>query len=69
MMKRLFWFVLGVAAGAYGVLWGRRKASEVADSITPQAVATLVIDAVRSVIRRLVALYNGSSDDPPPSVL
>lgn len=69
MMKRLFWFLLGAAAGAYAVLWGKRKASEVADSITPQAIANTLVDAVRSLIRRAIALYNGSSDDPPPSVL
>ena len=69
MMKRLFWFVLGASAGAYAVLWGRRKATEVADSITPQAIATALVDAVRSLVRRAVALYNGSPEDPPPSVL
>lgn len=69
MMKRLFWFVVGAFAGAYAVLWGKRKASEVAESITPQAIATTLVDAVRSLVRRAIALYNGSSDDPPPSVL
>ena len=69
MMKRLFWFLLGAVAGAYAVLWGKRKASEVADSITPQAIANTLVDAVRSLVRRAIALYNGSSDDPPPSVL
>lgn len=69
MMKRLFWFLLGAAAGVWAVLWGKRKASEVADSITPQAIANTLVDAVRSLVRRAIALYNGSSDDPPPSVL
>jgi hypothetical protein len=69
MMKRLFWFVLGAFAGAYAVLWGKRKATEVAESVTPQAIATTLVDAVRSLVRRAIALYNGSSDDPPPSVL
>ena len=69
MMKRLFWFVLGAFAGAYAVLWGKRKATEVAESVTPQAIASALVDAVRSLVRRALALYNGSSDDPPPSVL
>jgi hypothetical protein len=69
MMKRLFWFVAGACAGAYAVLWGKRKATEVAENITPQAIATTLLDAVRSLVRRAIALYNGSSDDPPPSVL
>ncbi len=68
-MKRLFWFVLGVAAGAYATLWGKRKALSVAESVTPRAIADAVIEGVRSLVRRAVALYNGSSDDPPPSVL
>ena len=69
MMKRLFWFVLGGFAGAYAVVAGKKKAAEVAENVTPQAVAKTLIDAVRSLARRALALYNGSSDDPPPSVL
>ncbi|MCE2735289.1 MAG: hypothetical protein ACK45J_08510 [Acidimicrobiaceae bacterium] len=69
MMKRLFWFVLGMCAGAYAVLWGKRKAAEVAESITPQAIIGVLLDAAKSLVRRLIALYNGASDDPPPSVL
>ena len=69
MMKRLFLFVLGACAGAYAVLWGKRKATEVAENVTPQAVASALVDAVRSLVRRVIALYDGSSDDPPPSVL
>ena len=69
MMKRLFWFLLGAAAGAYAAVWGKRKAVSVAESMTPQAVATAVIDGIRSLVKKAVALYNGSSDDPPPSVL
>jgi hypothetical protein len=61
--------VVGAFAGAYAVLWGRRKATEVAGNITPQAIATTLIDAVRSLVRRAISLYNGSPDDPPPSVL
>lgn len=69
MMKRLFWFVVGAFAGAYAVLWGKRKATEMAENVTPQAIATTLVDAVRSLVRRAIALYNGSSEDPPPSVL
>ena len=69
MMKRLFWFVVGAFAGAYAVLWGKRKATEMAENVTPQAIATTLVDAVRLLVRRAIALYNGSSEDPPPSVL
>lgn len=69
MMKRLFWFVVGAFAGAYAVLWGKRKATEMVENVTPQAIATTLVDTVRSLVRRAIALYNGSSEDPPPSVL
>lgn len=69
MMKRLFWFTLGVVAGAYGVLEGKKKASEVAENLTPQAIARHLFDAVKSLARRAVARFNGETREPPPSVL
>ncbi len=69
MMKRLFWFLLGAFAGAYAVLWGKKKANEVAESLTPEAIARSLFDAARAVVRKAIALYKNEDADPPPSVL
>lgn len=68
-MKRLFWFVVGACAGAYAVLWGKRKAAHVAESITPEAVMNALVDGVRALIKQVVSRIKGTPDDPPPSVL
>lgn len=68
-MKRLFWFVLGVLAGVYAMSWGKKKASEVAQSLTPEAIARSLFDAAKSAVRRGIALYRGDETEPPPSVL
>ena len=68
-MKRMFWFVLGAFAGAYAVLWGKRKATQVAERVTPEAVVNALVDGVRAVVRQVATRFGGSSDDPPPSVL
>jgi hypothetical protein len=69
MMKRLFWFLLGAFTGAYAVLWGKKKANEVAESLTPEAIARSLFDAARAVVRKAIALYKNEDADPPPSVL
>lgn len=69
MMKRLFWFLLGVVAGAYAMTWGKKKATEVAESLTPEAIARSLFDAAKTLVRRALALYKGEEDNPPPSVL
>ena len=69
MMKRLFWFTAGAVAGAYAVTFGKKKASEVAESLTPEAIARSLFDTARALIRRAIALYKGEEADPPPSVL
>lgn len=69
MMKRLFWFLLGAFTGAYVVLWGKKKANEVAESLTPEAIARSLFDAARAVVRKAIALYKNEDAEPPPSVL
>jgi len=69
MMKRLFWFLLGTIAGAYAVTMGKKKAAEVAESLTPEAIARSLFDAARTAVRRAIALYKSEEADPPPSVL
>lgn len=68
-MKRLFWFLLGTLAGAYAVTMGKKKATEVAESLTPEAIARSLFDAARAAVRRAIALFKGEEADPPPSVL
>ena len=70
MMKRLFWFCLGVVSGAAGLMWLRRKAIAAAEKITPSAILSVLIDSAKSLVTRLVALYgksgNTSSATVPP---
>jgi hypothetical protein len=69
VIKRLFWFLLGAVAGAYAVMWGKKKATVVAESLTPEAIARSLFDAARALVRRAISLYKGEEVDPPPSVL
>lgn len=69
-MKRLFWFSLGVVAGATGLMWARRKAIAAAEKITPSAILAVLIDSAKSLVTRLIALYGksgatGSAPVPP----
>lgn len=57
-MRRVFWFFLGVFAGASAVVWVRRKAESVAERLTPAAlfeelrnVATVLWSKVQSLVR------------------
>lgn len=63
MMKRLFWFSLGAVSGVSGLIWARRKAIAAAEKITPSAILSVLIDAAKSLVTRLVALY-GKSGTP-----
>lgn len=60
VMRRMFWFVLGVITGVTGVLWVRRKAIEAAEKMTPSAILSVLIDSAKSLISRLIALYSKS---------
>ncbi len=62
MMKRLFWFCLGVLAGATGLMWARRKAIAAAEKITPSAILSVLIDSAKTLVARLIALYGKSGD-------
>jgi hypothetical protein len=50
-------------------LWGKKKANEVAENLTPEAIARSLFDAARAVVRKAIALYKNEDADPPPSVL
>lgn len=67
VMRRLFWFVLGVICGVTGVFWVRRKAIAAAEKMTPSAILSVLIDSAKSLVTRLIALYGKSSAvDPAP---
>ena len=66
MTKRLFWFVSGMFAGAYAMVWGKRKATAVAEQVTPGAILNVLVDAARSVLTRLVGLYRAQTGAPVP---
>jgi hypothetical protein len=68
MMKRLFWFFLGVVAGATGLMWARRKAIAAAEKITPSAILSVLIDSAKSLVTRLIALYGKSESSPSAPV-
>ncbi len=68
MMKRLFWFCLGVVSGAAGLMWVRRKAIAAAEKITPSAILSVLVDSAKSLVTRLVALYGKSGDTSSATV-
>lgn len=55
MIRRLFWFVLGAIAGAYGALWARRMAEDVSKQLTPAALVEHAVAAVKALIRAAVS--------------
>lgn len=63
MIKRLFWFVMGVLAGIFGLRYAKNKAKSAADEFSVADLATdifgllvkfvnYVIDLVREVLAR-----------------
>lgn len=63
MMRRLFWFMLGVVAGITGMKWMRRKAGEIAEKLTPTAVFETLVDLVKLIVRKIFELVD--KQDPP----
>jgi len=53
MMRRTIWFVGGVAAGAAGAGYAKRKVSATARRLAPANVARSAADSVRSAGRRV----------------
>lgn len=56
MMRRLFWFALGVMTGAYGVLWVRQKATAIGEKLTLSAILHALLDAVKFLLDKLIDL-------------
>ncbi len=51
MMKRLFWFVMGVLAGIFGLRYAKNKAKDAADEFN-------VVDLATDIFGLLVKLVN-----------
>lgn len=72
MMRRLFWFALGVVSGAYGVLWVRQKATAIGEKLTLSAILHAVLDAVKFLLDKLIELLKKDAEQridapAPPS--
>ena len=64
MMKRLFWFVLGVVAGIFGLRYVKEKARDAADQLTPAQFASDILDgAVKLVNQGIEIVRNLRADD------
>ena len=50
MMRRLFWFLSGAAAGASIVVWVKRTITSVSEKMTPANIADLISSAVRRMV-------------------
>lgn len=48
MMKRITWFAGGVAAGAAGIGYAKKKVKETASNLAPAQVAKSVVSSARS---------------------
>ena len=60
MMKRVTWFIGGVAAGAAGAGYAKRKVRETAAQIAPSSVARTAVTSVRATGRTVAdALREG----------
>lgn len=65
MIRRLFWFTLGVFTGAYGIVQARKKAGEIAEHLTPAAILNAVLDLLTSLTRRVIDLITANNQTPP----
>jgi len=64
MMKRLFWFVLGAFAGVFGVRYGKDKARETAEQLTPgQSAADVLEGAVKLAQQGMEIVRNLRKDE------
>lgn len=62
-MKRLFWFVVGMAAGVSGYLWLKRTMADLADKITPGNLARAAGEQSVRVFGRAGRAFNAAIDE------
>ena len=60
MMRRMFWFLLGIAAGISGYVWVKRTAADLHDRVTPEALLRACVNAVQRGLRSVVELVKSS---------
>ena len=70
MFKRMFWFLLGIAAGVSGYLWLKRTMSDMADKMTPGNLARAASEQSVKVFGRAGRAFNAAvnellSDETP----
>lgn len=63
MMKRLFWFVVGVCAGVYGARQVRRASDGIAERLTMESLVNAVLSTVRRVARWVSDMVSGTGPD------
>ncbi|MEY3806448.1 MAG: hypothetical protein RIR69_1260 [Actinomycetota bacterium] len=56
MIRRLFWFALGVISGIYATLWSRRKVTEIGERLTVTSILNALLDAVKFLFDKLIEL-------------
>lgn len=68
MFRRMFWFLLGVAAGAWGVVAAKKKAAELGEKLTLANAADVVASLVRQLVDAALAAWNrrGANDASAP---
>lgn len=58
MLRRLFWFVLGVVAGVYGVTAVKKKAAELGEKLTLANAVELLVATAKQIGESIVAAWN-----------
>lgn len=55
MIRRTFWFLVGLVSGIYATIWARRKAEQVSERLTPSAIADQVLGVLKAVVTAAVS--------------
>lgn len=59
MIRRLFWFCVGVVAGVYGTLQVRRAADGIAERLSLESVLRTAVSAIQFIVRTLTDAVRG----------
>lgn len=49
MIRRFFWFLVGLVSGVYATIWVRRTVDDVADKLSPTALVDQVIHVLKAL--------------------
>jgi hypothetical protein len=67
MLKRLFWFVLGAAAGIFGLRYVKEKARDAADQLTPTQIASDIFDGAVKLVNQGIEIVRNLRADTETS--